>query len=471
MKVIQPVDVTYGTPSSGFSRASAANYFDHNFTLQQAPANTPRINWNPETGQMEGLLLEPAMTNLLLNTETLSTQSATVISGQTYTLSFYGTGTVTLSNATTTSLTGTGSFPTKRNKLSFTAVSNTLTVTVSGSVQKAQLERHTTTGYTYPTSYLASGASQATRAADVIATTGSDESLYGVFLTDFPNTEAEYNAGTTYALNDVIYYKNRRYRSLVAGNVGNTPDATTSVEEWLDIGPSNPYAAFDEKVSTISQSSKPNDPRRYMVLFVKRPTGIDPIDSVGCVELEFVNRVRCGISSLTNNLYTTVIGSASKDIGGDEETAYFTANSAVTGRMVVTLLFEFNDFNLPDAFTGPSVGEIVVGANFKVGTTNYGLSFGITDYSKKETDEFGNVSLLKRANKKTVSATVDCLKSNVNNTTRRIRSLLAVPTLWSFSDDSGFDTVVNTYGIISEFQSQINYPTFVTCSVQIEEIL
>ena len=77
-----------------------------------------------------------ARKNILLATETLATQSVTTLASQ-YTLSFTGTGSVTLSGTATGTLTGTGS---GRASLTFTPSAGTLTLTVSGSVTKAQLE-------------------------------------------------------------------------------------------------------------------------------------------------------------------------------------------------------------------------------------------------------------------------------------------------------------------------------------------
>ena len=77
-----------------------------------------------------------ARKNILLATETLATQSVTTRAVQ-YTLFFTGTGSVTLSGTATGTLTGTG---TDRVSLTFTPTAGTLTLTVSGSVTKAQLE-------------------------------------------------------------------------------------------------------------------------------------------------------------------------------------------------------------------------------------------------------------------------------------------------------------------------------------------
>ena len=106
--------------------------------MQTAAVNAPRWDYDPLTSALRGLLIEPAATNLLLNSAALATQSVTV-TAQSYMLSFYGTGTVTLSGASTAGpLTGTGAA--QRVSLTFTPTAGTLTLTVTGSVVNAQLE-------------------------------------------------------------------------------------------------------------------------------------------------------------------------------------------------------------------------------------------------------------------------------------------------------------------------------------------
>lgn len=82
--------------------------------------------------------------NQLLNSATLSTQSVTTVAAQ-YTLSFTGTGPVTLSGTATGTLTGTGAD--NRVSLSFTPTAGTLTLTVTGSVTLAMLSFGTPTTY------------------------------------------------------------------------------------------------------------------------------------------------------------------------------------------------------------------------------------------------------------------------------------------------------------------------------------
>lgn len=63
MRVIPPIAIT---PSSGFARSTTASYVDSAGVLQTAAINAPRWHYNPITLAAEGLMLELAATNYVL---------------------------------------------------------------------------------------------------------------------------------------------------------------------------------------------------------------------------------------------------------------------------------------------------------------------------------------------------------------------------------------------------------------------
>lgn len=146
-------------PRVTFTRTSAATYFDATGTMQTAATGVARFDYDPVTHAALGLMIEGNATNVLLNSATLGTQSVTV-TAQAYTLSFYGTGTITKSGTATGVLVGVGAFP-QRVSQTFTPTAGTLTLTVTGSVLNAQLEAGT-----FPTSYIPTFGTTATRVND-----------------------------------------------------------------------------------------------------------------------------------------------------------------------------------------------------------------------------------------------------------------------------------------------------------------
>lgn len=134
------LDFLTGTMPSGitFTRASAGWAYNSSGVLTSSATNSPRLDYDPATLLPRGLLIEEARTNLFLNSAVGVTQSCTVAAAAN-TLSFFGTGTITLTGTSTAGpLVGTGA--TTRVSLTFTPTAGSLTLTVSGSVTNVQLE-------------------------------------------------------------------------------------------------------------------------------------------------------------------------------------------------------------------------------------------------------------------------------------------------------------------------------------------
>lgn len=156
------LDQLTGSSLVSYSRASTATFVDAGGELQIASINEPRFTHNATTGQCLGLLIEPAGTNLLLNSSVLSTQSVAVTATP-HTLHFTGTGSVALSGASTAGpLVGVGSREQNRVSLIFTPTAGTLTLTVTGEVLNAQLEARS-----FKTSYIPTAGAAVTRSEDI----------------------------------------------------------------------------------------------------------------------------------------------------------------------------------------------------------------------------------------------------------------------------------------------------------------
>jgi hypothetical protein len=142
-------------------------------------ADVPAFGPDPATGQF-GYCHEPSAQNLFLNNNAPVTQAITVTAVQ-HTLSFYGTGTITLSGVATGTLVGTGS---GRVSLAFTPTAGVLTVTCTGETILPQVEIGAV-----PTSPIRTAGSPVTRAADTLTLGGADftaiwNALGGVLYTE-----------------------------------------------------------------------------------------------------------------------------------------------------------------------------------------------------------------------------------------------------------------------------------------------
>jgi hypothetical protein len=158
-------------PRITFARASTATRVNERGLIEVVSANVPRFDHDPVNLECKGLLIEEQRSNILLNSETLATQSVTTTATP-YTLSFYGTGTVVLSGSHSATIVGTGIFP-SRKTLTFTPAAGTLTLTVTGSITQAQLEEGS-----FSTSYIPTTSTSYTRIADSAQITGTNFSSW-----------------------------------------------------------------------------------------------------------------------------------------------------------------------------------------------------------------------------------------------------------------------------------------------------
>lgn len=187
-------------PRITFTRTTGASnpatYINSSGVITAATNNQPRFDYDPVTLVCKGLLIEESRTNSLLNTDLLSTQIVTVTAAV-RTLSFYGTGSVTLSGAHAATVSGTGAYPT-RTTYSFTPTAGALTLTVTGTVQFAQLEAGA-----FATSYIPTELTALTRNADVAVMTGTNFSDWynaseGSFVTQSIAKPESINGTTTF---------------------------------------------------------------------------------------------------------------------------------------------------------------------------------------------------------------------------------------------------------------------------------
>ena len=450
MNLVKPDSVT---TTGSITRSTTGTYFDSSGAIQTAAINEVRLNYEPITKEFLGVLIENASTNILLNTVTLSTQSATVSALQ-YTLSFYGTGTITLSGTHSATIVGTGVFP-NRVTYVFTPTAGTLTLTVTGTVQRAQLELGSTA-----TSYIPTVASQVTRAADVIA--GS-----GLVYTTLTESNPEWSSATTYALGaNVVYGIYGTYKSLQSGNLNHTPPIISPFTDayWVRTGPTNKMAMFDDQVSSSSTGTSD-------IIFAVVGSAIDS------VALLNIQASKTSIAVTDKDTKALVYHNSQQLSGGESLDWYgyffYDADTQKTSSIYLDIPPAANSLiTIKVSGTGTiSVGSYINGQIKTLGNTQYGVSAGIIDYSKKETDEFGNTTFIKRNFSKRMNASVSLTNANLNRVQRILYDLRATPVLWLASTDAQFEEPLIIFGFYRDFSTEISYPTHSICNLQVEGLI
>ncbi len=156
------IDFTSQSPASAgltFARASAAGSYNAQGNWVTALNDTLRLSYHPQSQVPLGFLAEESRTNYLLNSTSPVTQTVALGTG-TYTFWNEGSGSCTCAAGTAVG-TGFGTATAGAPVVFTVSTAGSVVFTVSGSPSRFQCENGTTA-----TSFIATGASAATRAAD-----------------------------------------------------------------------------------------------------------------------------------------------------------------------------------------------------------------------------------------------------------------------------------------------------------------
>lgn len=117
------------------------------------------------------------------------------------------------------------------------------------------------------------------------------------------------------------------------------------------------------------------------------------------------------------------------------------------------------------------IGNLLFGTFYDLGNTEFGASAGITDYSTKETDAFGEVIFTPRAFAKRVTARMELEAAQMNKVQRVLADARATPCVWIGADDSALYAPLIVYGWYRDFSIDIAYPTTSYVSLEIEGLI
>ena len=322
------------------------------------------------------------------------------------------------------------------------------------------------------TSLILTSSTQLNRAAEVI--TGS-----GLLYTNVTNPYSEWSSTTTYALGDIVVVgtytgsntitiaNSGTFKSLTNSNLNNSP--LTSPSNWVKIAPTNQFALFDDKISSVT--SRAGD-----ITMVISCSAVDSIallnviaDSVSCT-LSDTGFTQKYLDNIVFSGTRYMLGNPSFDWYGyffyDEDTVktqalFLDINKVNSGIITIRII----------STATASAGNLVKGKSKYIGCTQYGASSGIIDYSRKETDEFGNTVLTVRNYSKRLSAKVFLSNTNVNKVQQLLYSIRATPVLWLASDDVQLEEPLVIFGYYKDFDTEIAYPAHSLCNLEIEGLI
>lgn len=282
-----------------------------------------------------------------------------------------------------------------------------------------------------------------------------------ILSSDAVETHPEWTSGAVFAKGErcIIQSQLSEYESLVDGNQGHDP-LTSLGTYWVRSGPSNKGAMFDKSVTT-------------------RTTGEGPF-SVEVAPGRAFNAV--GFVNMQGSKVRLIVRDS---VGGSivyDRTAPLTTRSVFSWFQY--FFTPFDDVRTEVVFRGipqyptavaevivdganVGIGAMILGTTHEMGVVLYDASFGITDYSQLEEDQWGNVSLADSdtAYARNMDLQVVVNKNRVAYVSRLLAQLRRTPTLWIGSEDPDYPLIV--FGFVRSWRGVIRYPNESLIDLQI----
>ena len=276
------------------------------------------------------------------------------------------------------------------------------------------------------------------------------------------NDHPIYSSTTSYGLNATVISlaTHRIYQSISDNNLGNP---LTDITKWLDIGATNRWKMHDtslqsrtESVTAIHHQYRAHGLCTAVAAMNMNAThmSVRMMDDVeGIVYSKSVVLVAgAEITNWYDYFFKQVLLYATDKVF-DDLPAYPNA--------VVDVIIESTSGQA-------ACGELILGQIMDVGATQYGAKVGITDYSTKTQDQFGNYTIVERPYRKTAEFQVMVDNTDIDLLQAILAKYRASPVLYLGSDAY---SATKVYGFYRSFDITIAYPTASLCSLSLEGLI
>jgi hypothetical protein len=250
------------------------------------------------------------------------------------------------------------------------------------------------------------------------------------------------------------------YECLVA-NTNFSPDVnlTGTTPKWLEISSTNKWKMFDASWGSQTSIATP-------LTFVLAPVAI--INSLALLNVDATS-ITVNVTVSAANVYSKTINM----VGGEQVIdwySYFFELITYKSDLVLTDIPPYSNSTITVSIINTSstatCGNCVVGNYYDLGATQYGASAGIVDYSVKTTDSFGNTTVVQRTYAKRMSSNLMINNNIVDDVVNLLASYRSTPLVWVGAESNYTSLIV--YGFYKDFDVNIAYPDYSSCSLTIE---
>ena len=247
-----------------------------------------------------------------------------------------------------------------------------------------------------------------------------------------------------------------------AANVGNYPPTDllrTTPLWWKEVSATNRWKAFDAIVGSQTEQED-------LVSYQIKPGLIDSIALLN-VDAESVTlTVTDPVEGVIFN--ETIALAAARTIASYYSYCFepFPPRKTDIVRFDIPLYFDATlDIAISQAGGIAKIGGIIVGRKRDLGVTLYSPSIGITDYSVKTTDEYGNFTIAQRAYAKRMTCNLRIPNYSVDEVARLLALYRSTPVVWV-----GLEAYASmiVYGFYEDFSIVMPGSRHSDCSIEIK---
>lgn len=294
----------------------------------------------------------------------------------------------------------------------------------------------------------------ATRAADTFATAAPALAYCSAPENEYP----AWSETGSYATGARVVHPptHRVYESVIEGNYGYAPTDTTA---WVEVGPTNRWAALDASTGTVSTGAT------GAPLVVAVTPGL--VDSVCLLDCDAASASLTVANAAGATLYTGTVDLRQRAGGLTWFDWCFGQRTRKAGVVWsgLPLAADATVVVVLDAPTAPACGSLIAGRSTSLGDTNYGSQIGILSYSKKTTSEFGVTTVVPRAFAKRMTIPVTLANTDLDTISDALTAVRDTPVVWI--GHAAYSSLV-VYGFYKDWGIDVEYKNQSRCSLTIE---
>jgi hypothetical protein len=274
--------------------------------------------------------------------------------------------------------------------------------------------------------------------------------------------------GTGAGLAAVSFSTSAAVHEYEAAQTGTNKPPATNPAFWTDLGVSNPYRLLDAYVSSQTQSANS---------FTTSVDVVGRFDKIAFFALDGAVSARVQLAYNGAEVYDETFPLSLASVV-ESWWDYFFGSIEYADSAILDIPGTYDRCTVSVTLNGNSgtivkCGHLTIGQSLLLGATQYDVKLGITDYSTKITNDFGDTEFVERAFVKNLSYDLEIERGNEDMVFRALSAVRAVPSVYDANPDASPTPLssLRVFGYFTEFSVQLKTFNGTYCSLDVEGLV